>query len=498
VPPKPTAAELDAYRERIDRFIADLDQEYYEHFAGLKVDFDLEAIYGRYEDITTLEQAQRVGEAVDGSFRSTELWRFACEGYLGALTRRYEQDAAVTEAKLTATVDGEAIPFRSLRPEIANSADRGRRERIERARNELTEEHLNPILLASHRTAHEAARELGADNYRDLYADKFKYRLDDLAEKCRAFLDSTESLYEDAVDRLFRSRIGIGLDDAERWDTARVFRAPEWDKFFPADEMLPALEGTLADLGVDLKAQQNVHIDAEDREHKTPRAFCAPIEVPGKVMLVIRPMGGCDDWHAFFHEAGHAEHFANTRAELSVEERRLGDSAVTEGWAMLMQHLTDDPAWLTRRLDFPRPEVFAAEGAANLLFFVRRYCAKLVYEIEFHQADDVTAMRPRYVELLGEALKIEPSSVDYLGDIDSSFYVTSYLRSWAFEAQLRAYLREEFGNAWFTRREAGSLLQELWGEGQRWPAEDFLKDITGSTLEMDAVADRVRENLALV
>ena len=28
--------ELDAYRERIDRFIADLDQEYYDHFAGLK------------------------------------------------------------------------------------------------------------------------------------------------------------------------------------------------------------------------------------------------------------------------------------------------------------------------------------------------------------------------------------------------------------------------------------------------------------------------------
>ena len=498
MPTVPTAAELDAYRERVDRFVADLDQEYYDHFAGLKVDFDLESIYERYDDITTLEQAQRIGRAVDGSFRSTELWRFACENYLGGLTRRFEQEAAVTEAKLTAKVDVDEIPFRGLRPEMANSADRARRERLERARNELTEEHLNSILLASHRKEHEAARELGAETYHDLYVEKFDYRLDELAEQCRAFLDSTESLYEDAVDRLFRSRAGISLDEAQRWDTARVFRAPEWDDFFPADKMLPALEATLSDLGVDLKAQENVHIDAEEREHKTPRAFCAPIEVPGKVMLVIRPMGGCDDWRAFFHEAGHAEHFANTRAELSVEERRLGDSAVTEGWAMLMQHLTDDPVWLSRRLDFPRPEVFAAEGAANLLFFVRRYCAKLLYEIEFHQADDVTTMRPRYVELLSDALKIEPSPTDYLGDIDSSFYVTSYLRSWAFEAQLRAHLREEFGNAWFARREAGSLLQELWGEGQRWPAEDFLKDITGSTLEMEAVADRVRENLALV
>jgi hypothetical protein len=495
--PAPTPAELDRYRDRIDRFIADLDQEYYDHFAGLKVDFDLESVYANYEDITTLEQAQRMGAAVDGSFGSTELWRFACEGYLGNLTRRYEQDAATMEAKLTATIDGEELPFRMLRPAIANAADRGKRERIERVRNELTQEHINPILLASHRETHEATRALGAETYRDLYA-KFNYRLDDLAEQCRAFLSSTESLFEDAADRLFRARVGVGLAEAQRWDVARVFRAAEWDEQFPGDKMLPALDATLKELGVDLYAQENVHLDVEERPNKTPRAFCAPIEVPQKVMLVIQPIGGPDDWRALFHEAGHVEHFANTRAELKVEERRLGDSAVTEGWAMLMQHLTDDPVWLARRLDFPRPEVFAAEGAANLLYFVRRYCAKLLYELEFHSADDVTTMQGRYVELLSDALKIEPSPTDYLGDIDSSFYVSSYLRSWAFEAQLRTHLRQEFGNAWFARKEAGSLLRELWGEGQRWPAEDFLKDITGSTLEMESVAERVREHLALV
>src|SRR6266545_6076349 len=107
-----TPRELDVYRERIDRFIADLDQEYYEHFAGLKEDFDLESIYQRYEDITSLEQARRMQAAVDGSFGSTELWRFACEGYLGALTRRQEEEAATLEAKLTATIDGDEIPFR--------------------------------------------------------------------------------------------------------------------------------------------------------------------------------------------------------------------------------------------------------------------------------------------------------------------------------------------------------------------------------------------------
>src|SRR5206468_2298558 len=205
------------------------------------------------------------------------------------------------------------------------------------------------------------------------------------------------------------------LDEARRWDVPRVFRAQVWDKFFPTDKMLPALEATLADFGIDLHAQENVHLDLEQRPSKTPRAFCAPIEVPGKVMLVIQPIGGADDWRALFHEAGHTEHFAHTSADLAMEERRLGDNAVTEA--------------------------------------------------------------------------------DYLADIDSGFYVTEYLRSWAFEAQLRAHLRERFGNTWFAKREAGSLLRELWSEGQRINADEILKEVTGAQLEMAAVAERVSEDL---
>jgi hypothetical protein len=473
--------------------MAELDEEYYLHFAGLKETLDLQPIYERHAELTTLDTAQGLGATVDGDRRRRELWRFASEGHLGNLTRDHAEREARLEAELTAELDGDTIPFRMLRPTIANEPNRDRRRALDGLRTELTEEHLNPIHLDAARTMREGVRALGASTYLELYRDRFGMALEDLAGQCRAFLADTERLWEDAGDKLFRERAGVSLSEAERWDTQRVFRATEWDAQFPADRMLPALEGTLADLGIDLKAQENVHIDVEQRPLKTPRAFCAPIEVPDKVMLVIQPMGGPDDWRALFHEAGHTEHFAHTSRDLSVEERRLGDNAVTEGWAMLLQHLTDEPAWLSRRLDFPRPNEFAAEGSSGLLFFVRRYCAKLLYELEFHAADDPTTMRGRYVELLGDALKIEPSPTDYLGDIDAGFYVSSYLRSWAFESQLREFLREEFGSDWFARREAGSLLRELWELGQKPTAEELLKDVTGQTLEMASVAERVRE-----
>jgi len=489
----PSERELDGIRAEADRFLAELDEEYYLHYAGHKETFDLAPIYARHAELTDLETARRIGATVDGDRRQRELWRFSCEGYLGDLTRDLAEREVRLEAELEATAAGRTVPFRMLRPTIANEPDRAARQALDGARTELTEQHLNPLHLESAAATARGVRDLGAATTLELYRDRFGLELDDLAEQCRALLDSTEALYEETADRLLRERVGIGLDEAERWDVPRVFRATSWDPHFPADRMVPALEATLTDLGIDLRSQANVHLDLEQRPLKTPRAFCAPIEVPDRIMLVIQPMGGPDDWRALFHEAGHAEHFAHTSPDLSVEERRLGDNAVTEGWAMLLEHLTGDVSWLTRRLDFPRPHEFAREEATGLLWFVRRYCAKLLYEVEFHAAADVTAMRPRYVELLGDALKIEPSPVDYLSDIDPGFYSSSYLRSWAFEAQLRTFLREEFGSAWFTRREAGSLLRELWSLGQQPTAEELLKDVTGATLELDSVTERVRE-----
>jgi hypothetical protein len=483
-----TPAEVDAFRERGDAFNRDMLQEYYDHFAGLKDTLDIERVYEEYEDLTRLETAQRLEQG------PTELWRFACEGFLGNLTRSHQARAAEVEATLEATVDGETIPYRMARVVMSNESDRGKRQRIDEERIRLLDEHLNPLYLEAFGIDRKAVNDLNAPNYYELYR-RFGFRLDELAVECRALLDETEKLWEDEGDKLFRSRLGFGLDEAKPWDVGRLFRAPELDEMYPSDQMVPALEATLSELGIDIHAQPNVHLDLEVRPSKSPRAFCAPIEVPGKVMLVIQPIGGKDDWEALFHEAGHTEHYANTSDSLSFEGRRLGDNAVTEGWAMLMQHLVTDPAWLNRRLDVPRIDELAKDGAVSLLYFVRRYSAKLLYEIELFQVEDPTTMRSRYAEILSDALKMPMHPESYLDDVDGSFYVIGYLRSWAFEAQLRDFLRSEFGNEWFARREAGDLLRELWSVGQEPTAEELLKDVTGARLEMASVGDRNRERL---
>jgi len=486
--------ELDVLSEDADRFIAELDEETYLHYGGLKESYELGPIYERHEALTSLETALALRASRDAGRCARKLWRFTSEQYLGNFVREQAERVAELEATLTADVDGERIPYRMLEPRIMNEADRETRMRLEQARNRLTEEHLNALHLEAVGIVHRETVHLGAVNYTELYRE-FGFPLDAVADQCRRFLDSTKALWEESGDRLIRKRAGLGLPEAERWDIGRVWRGVGWDDAFPRERMVPALEASLADLGIDLRAQPNVELDLEERPTKDPRAFCVPIEVPERVILVMKPQGGPDDWRVLFHEAGHTEHFAHTSAGLAMEDKRLGDLAVTEGWAMLLEHLTIDPVWLERRLDFPRPLEFAAEGAAQLLWLVRRFCAKLLYELEFHVSDDVTTLRPRYVELLEDALEVTPSDTDYLADMDAGFYASEYLRAWAFEAQLRFYLRERFGNAWFSRRDAGSLLREAWSEGQRYTADDLLREITGDTLALDAVADRVREAL---
>ncbi len=488
-------AEIDALSADADRFLAELDEETYLHFSGRKETYEIAPIYERHARLTQLETALALGASVDGDRPRRELWKFACEGYLGSFVSEHAERIAELEAGLVADLDGEEIPYRMLKPRLMNEPDRARRARLEALRNDLTERQLNGLHLQGVEIVHRETRRLGFATYLDLYR-AFGLPLDDLAGQCRGFLAETERLWQEAGDRFFRSRVGLRLAEVERWDLGHAWRAASWDALFPRERMLPALEATLADLGIDLRRQANVELDLAERPTKDPRAFCAPIEVPGRIVLVLQPQGGLDDWGKLFHEAGHAEHFAHTSPSLRMEERRLGDNAVTEGWAILLEHLAIDPAWLERRLDVPRPHELAAEGAAELLWLVRRYCAKLLYELELHASDDVAGVLPRYVELLADATKVEPADADYLADVDDGFYCSHYLRAWAFEAQLRAYLRERFGNAWFSRRETGSLLRELWAEGQRPTADELLREVSGEKLELAAVADRVKEALA--
>jgi hypothetical protein len=253
--------------------------------------------------------------------------------------------------------------------------------------------------------------------------------------------------------------------------------------------MVPSLRETLAGLGIDLDAQENVTLDTEPRPTKSPRAFCSTPRVPGEVYLVMPPIGGREDYAALFHEGGHTEHYACTDAALAFEFRHLGDNSVTESYAFLMQGLTADQEWLARLLGVEGAEAVAENARAVKLLFLRRYSAKLAYEVELHGPDaDLDAMPQRYADLLGKRVGVEWPRETWLSDVDGGFYAACYLRAWALEVDWRAELRKRFGEGWFGSRDAGEWLRGLWARGQRLDADALLAEVAGRRLDFSRLA----------
>jgi hypothetical protein len=336
--------------------------------------------------------------------------------------------------------------------------------------------------------ARDLLADLGWSSHAEAYAELRGIDLEALAAQTGAFLEATEDVYEGIVDPEMRAVLGFGLERVRRADLAHFFRAPGLDAGFPAERLVPAFTETMAGLGLDLAAQPNILFDTEQRPTKSPRAYCAPVRVPDEVYLVVPRVGGREDFAALFHEGGHAEHYANAEAGLPMEYRYLGDNSVTESFAFLLEHVTEEPAWLRERLGAD-PATVAAHLRAVRLYFLRRYAAKLRYELELHaEGSDLAAMPGRYAELLEEATRVPWTRESWLDDVDGGFYVAAYLRAWAVESRWRAHLRERFGERWWDSEQAGRWLVGIWREGQRLRAHELLAERLGEELRFEELA----------
>ena len=419
------------------------------------------------------------------------LLEFAVQGLIGRDTKEGAAELARREAALEIDWDGEALPYRSAAVVQANEPDADRRADLEEARNAVLASELNPLSLELLERSHALARELGWTSMRALCEELSATDLVALSEQTEDFLDSTSEVYEPLVESELQRQLGLGFDRLRRADLTAFFRAPSLDAGFPEEKLVPSLMETLAGLGINVAAQAGVTIDTERRPKKSPRAFCAPVRVPDEVYLVIAPVGGREDFAALFHEAGHTEHYAHVDASLPVEQRYLGDNSVTEGFAFLFEHLVSDPEWLGRRLGIEDPAAIVDHHRASELLFLRRYAAKLAYELELHGGGPVDGLDAVYARRLSEAVRVEWPAVSWLADVDPFFYAARYLRAWALETHLRAELRDRFGPAWFDEPEAGTYLRDLWSAGQGAAgAEGLLPQLGVAKLDFRVLSER--------
>ena len=489
--------DLDSISKEIERFHCEKEIEFYLNRSGLKDEMNLSSIYQKYrhlfrEDLILNVKAERQRASGDKERRLRHLQLFLASNYLEMAVKELTDKFETMEAQENVRVDSEEIPFRLAAVKMANEPDRTLRGRIYTARNSVIER-INVVLQERLRKLHETARKLGYEDYVALYRDIKRIDLYGLEQVMRDFIDRTDRLYTETVREFVRARLGIELEVAEKHDISYLFRGRAFDSYFKGEEMVPALKRTLNGIGIKLDEQENVDLDTVERPKKSPRAFVAAIKVPDDVKLVVMPIGGYDDYTTLFHEAGHAEHFGSVDPCLEIEYKYLGDSSVTESFAFLFEYLVHDENWLATYIQIDRLDEYLDFAYLNKLFFLRRYGAKLSYELELHR-DSLEGMGEAYKTVLEAALKFIHPRSHYLSDVDDGFYCAQYLRAWILETQIRAFLKDRFGEKWFNSHDAGRFLKDLWSKGQKYDAVEIAQTLGYDGLDPNMLAREIEQH----
>jgi hypothetical protein len=490
-----TGLSIERLRREGEAFMEELSREYFLAHAGLKASAELQPIYQKHRGILgrdALDLTRDIfGSSAEGTdeHRSARLlldWQVVSQSdrELAALDEReiaWEGDAVVR------TADGREIPYQRTAIELANSLDKQERVRIETARRALVERELAPMKRERFQRERDITESLDlAGGYNATWELLNGVSLSALRDECAQFLRDTQAMWDEVCPSFVKRVLGMNLSETTRADALALFRAREFDAFFPGAEMEPAIRRQVREMGVDPEAGGRVRFDTGEREGKRSRAFCAPVRVPDEVYLVLRPHGGQTDWQTFLHELGHALHFANMRPDHPMEYRWMGDNSITEGYAMLFDHLTQDAGWLRRytRLEKKTVPDYLRTAGFEELHFLRRYCAKLIYETQLYGGDvPWDALPDLYVETLTGATTFRYARADAFVDVDPRYYAARYLRAWQLQALITETLVERYDEDWWRNPRAGPwIVQALFSEAQRELAQEQAERVAGKGL----------------
>ncbi len=487
-------------RADADAFMEEVSREFLMVHSGLKPTAELQPIYERYARVLGSAALDLVRAEFEDSKAGSDAHRGArlmleweVESQTGrAVAEIEEREIAWESSAVVSLPDGRQYPYLQAGIEIANAGDRRDRLAIDEARASIVESGLVPIRRDRLQRERDFVESLGlAADYNAAFTLLSGIPLDDLVDQCRECLRGTEAVWGELLPgprtaplayRFPISREPMRSRSSVRRSSTGISRARPWRSRCAARSPR---------MGIDPDAGGRVRYDTGERAGKRARAFCAPVRVPDEVYLVMRPHGGQTDYQTLLHELGHALHFAYTRADHPFEYRWVGDNSVTESYAMLFDHLMQHPGWLLRYSGLGKRELppFLRAAALEELQFLRRYCAKLIYEVQLYGGKLSWDLVPDlYVETLTEATSFRYRRADAFIDVDSRYYAARYLRAWQLGALLAESLRERFNEDWYRNPQAGPwIVEELFAEGQRELADEIAHRVAGRALSFGPV-----------
>ncbi|MCI0569990.1 MAG: peptidase M3 [Myxococcaceae bacterium] len=446
-------------------------------------------------------QAARGGASEKASRRLLALTELVANEVEAGLAAEAEAEVERLTRLGVVSADEVTLPFHEAMAQLPREPLRQRRDALERGLSSFLMTHRSAWALRVDAAALTAER-LGFPSYVALRDAVAGFSHEALASQGAGVVAATQDAYRDllgfALKRLDARLKAQPQGQAQRHDLLAAARAPWMDAVFPREELVPALQRWLSELGLGWTAGGHLRVDTEERPGRSAGSFVARVRVPEEVHLVVSRRGGLDVWSALLRDLGHAQHAAHADPDAPVEDRWLGDASVPETYATLFELLLTDEGWLRRylRLGHAPAREAARLAAFTQLTQLRRTVVQLAHSLDVHARGPELPLADAWAERMREVLFVEAPRGFYLHEVQRALRPARLLRGWALEVPLRMLLQERFDQDWWRNPAAGAWLRSVFSRGGRDDADVLAREWTGRELLLDPAGERLVRVLA--
>lgn len=476
--------DIQKTEKQLEKFIYELETEDRLVRVGLKEKLETAKIYKKYQDLFTVETLDNLKQLIkkESNDKRNDIYGriyFTLAGSFIGLKTADAQDFITTYfSKAKVKVFGDEIAFYEIPPRISKEKIFEKREKYDDAGYGVKSK-INPKQLAMLNSEIKIIKELGFSNYLDYFSTAKKINYENFHKIVLAVKSQTDKLWQAEMTKVSQEILGRPFGNIRACHLIYLRSLSAFDNFYAKDKVVWAFEQMSRDLGLsDLLG--NIAIDDKDRPKKNPRAVCYWPKPPEEIHLVIKPIGGEQDFEAMLHEGGHALHGAAVDSKLPYSLKTLSHSnALTEAYAFVLEDLVFEPSWLSKYLNVSShwgEKIKRAAYFVNLMM-LRRYLGKFLYEYEMFDKNKINDGPKLYEKYLKQTTGFVHNGINWLSDMDSGFYSADYLRAWIGAAQIKDYIVRKFGEKWFSNKKAGAFLRQLYSRGVQDELEEVVRKL---------------------
>lgn len=302
------------------------------------------------------------------------------------------------------------------------------------------------------------------------YLEHENISYDKLIEFIKSMGERAKKPFEESSMDIGRKILG---KEPEYYDDFYFFRNKIYsdiDSNFLAVDPLISVKKTLRAMEFDLS---RIHFDTENRRNKYPSPICFFVRIPRDIRILYKRESPYFDFQACFHETGHAMHASSIDENNEYWNKYRIPMGIAEVFSTFLEGLTKNSSYVNPLLGLNKDDKvmnkLISRNRFMELFFVTFYAANSLMKIEYWKRNlSIDQACKLYSRLIKEYTGFEiPGEYWLLHHIlpESIIYVPSYLLAAVRAAELNKYMKNRFGDKWWTEKESGKNLREIMKSG---------------------------------